>query len=305
MRQPTESQRLSAQHSGKAASCIMHLASCIPFLHPASCILHPFLHPASRRNRISFVFMHRICLIPLILILFYCPSEAWTAKTYQLVVVKSAKLMPLSFRNVMYHHKEELLTGCLKPDDLPESEHRYDVNTRSGYLQDRIVELTQAIPKKVYNHAPFAEIAVDFGRLSHYLADLNDPLVLSDADRREASYRNDFAEYQERNIDVFPWIFDGHENALLKKGQIESYIYEIAARSVASYRLLGDAYFPNGVLISSSTFDPRSLPFGIASLSYNHSISNTIQIWFYAWKKSNADLSYTPFYSKKIVRRTP
>ncbi len=188
--------------------------------------------------------------------------------------------MPLSFRNVMYRHKEELLTGCLQPDDLGESAHRYDVATRKGYLQDRILQLTQDIPRKIYNHVPFSEIAIDFGRLSHYLADLNDPLLLSGSDSREPVYRADFAGYQERNIDIFPWVFDGHENAFLKKGQMESYIYEIAARSIRSYPLLGQSYFPNGVLVSSSTFDPRSLPFGIASLSYSHSISNTVQVWF-------------------------
>ncbi len=249
--------------------------------------------------------MHRLCLTLIFSISFYCCSEAWTSKTYQLVVVKSARLMPLSFRNVMYRHKEQLLTGSLHPDNLGEAAHRYDVKTRRGYLQDQILQLIQDIPKKIYNHAPFSEIAVDFGRLSHYLADLNDPLLLSDADRRESVYRADFAVYQEDNIDRFPWVFDGHENSLLRKGQIESYIYEIAAGAVRSYALLGDAYFPNGVLGPSATFDPRSLPFGIASLSYDHSISNTVQVWFYTWKKSNADISYTPFYSKKVVRRNP
>jgi hypothetical protein len=248
--------------------------------------------------------MRRLCFALLLFASFLTSSEAWTSKTYQLVVVKSAKLMPLSFRNIMYQHKSELLTGCLQPDDLGEAEHRYDLKTRSGYLQGRILELTQGIPKKIYSHVPFSDIAMDFGRLSHYLADLNNPLVLSDADGREDTYGADFAVYQERNIDVFPWVFDGHENSLLRKNEIDAYIYEVAVRAAASYPLLGQSYYPNGVLVSSSTFDPRSLPFGIASLSYNHSISNTVQVWFYTWKQSNADMSYTPFYSKKTVRKT-
>jgi hypothetical protein len=249
--------------------------------------------------------MRRLCLTLIFLISFCCHSDAWTSRTYQLIVVKSVKLMPLSFRNVMLRHKEELLIGCLKPDDVGESAHHYDVNTRSGYLQDRIVQLTLDIPKKIYNHVPFSEVASDFGRLSHYLSDLNDPLLLSDSDSREPMYGSDFAVYQEKNTDLFPWVFDGHENSLLQKGLLENYIYEIAERATRSYPLLGQSYFPNGILVSSDTFDPRSLPFGIASLSYSHSISNTVQIWFNCWKKSNADLSYTPFYSKKVSRRNP
>ena len=51
--------------------------------------------------------------------------------------------------------------------------------------------------------------------MAHYIADLNDPLVLSDEDPRETQYRADFAIYLEKNIELFPWIFDGHEPSIL------------------------------------------------------------------------------------------
>lgn len=238
-----------------------------------------------------------------LLLLLSLRAESWTPKTYQLVVVQSMKVMPFSYRNLMYQHKEEMLAGSLNPDKLGESEHRYDVNARSGYLVDRITELAESIPGKIYAHTSFAEIAFDFGSLAHYLSDLNDPLLLEDNDPRETAYHDDFAAYLEKNIPLFPWIFGGHENILLKKDQVKDYVFETASRSARDYPLIGDAYYPDGALVSSNTFDAKSLPFGIANLSYNHSIENTVQIWFHVWRKSHGDTTYTPFYNEPKKKR--
>jgi hypothetical protein len=207
--------------------------------------------------------------------------------------------MPASFQRIMRRHKEEILRGCLKPDENGEDAHRYDLHQRSGYLQQRILELSTAIPEKITSHRPFREIAEDFGRLAHYMSDLNDPLLLKEDDPREPRYRIDFAIYAEKNIDKYPWVFEGHEHLLLNEGRLQDYIQEVAIHASSKYARLGEAYFPNGEMVSSDTFDPRSLPFGIASLSYSHSISRTVQIWFYTWKQSHGDITYTPLYKKK------
>lgn len=233
------------------------------------------------------------------------PGECWTAKTYQLVVVKSVRLMPASFRNVMMSHKEEILKGCLQPDDGPESAHTYHVGSHSGYLQDRILELSAAIPGKIHDHVPFQQIARDFGALSHYMADLNDPLILGDSDGREPQYRDDFAVYTEKNIALFPWIFGGHEDPVLQAGREAEYLSSTATVSVERYERIGEAYFPEGALVSSDTFDARSLPFGIASLSWSRSITSTVQVWFYVWRKAHGDTTYTPFFSKQKARSHP
>lgn len=246
--------------------------------------------------------MRKVILCCSFIFLFTVLSEGWTPRTYQIIVVKSMRLMPASFRNVMLQHKKEILSGSIRPDELTETQHTYDVRNQSGYLQQRIVELSSGIPLKIATHVPFRIIAEDFGRLSHYMADLNDPLIFNDSDRRESTYRTDFARYLEKNIDLFPWIFDGHEHPLLRKESELDYLQHIASDTAKKYSLLGNAYYPNGTLVSSDTFDPRSLPFGIASLSFTHSISNTVQIWFYVWRKAHGDISYTPFYPKRKSR---
>lgn len=250
-------------------------------------------------------FMWRIAILFFLAAALVSRADCWTPKTYQLVVVKSVRLMPGSFRRVMMRHQVEILDGSLHPDAELESHHTYDLKTKSGFLQDRILELSQVIPQKIHNHATFAEVARDFGRLSHYMADLNDPLILGDNDPREPQYSTDFAVYTEKNIGLFPWIFDGHEDPVLQKGNEKEFLYNIASTAVEKYDRIGEAYFPEGALVSSDTFDWKSLPFGIASLSYSHSITRTVQMWFYVWRKAHGDTTFTPYFSKQKARSHP
>ena len=247
---------------------------------------------------VEFFFMLRVSLFAAMSFLVVTAANAWTSQTYQIVVVKSLRLMPASFQSIMLRHQEEILAGCLRPDEVGESAHVYDIASKTGYLQDRVEELTRRIPRRIHDHVPFRELAVDFGRLAHYVSDLNDPLLLVDQDAREPQYRRDFAIFTEKNIEKFPWIFHGHEDSLLKQDQLQGYLHKIASRAAQQYSLLGESYFPNGRLVSSDTFDWKSLPFGIASLSYSNSITNTVQVWFYTWKKSHGDITNTPLYSK-------
>jgi hypothetical protein len=124
-----------------------------------------------------------------------------------------------------------------------------------------------------------------------------------DSDSREPQYRIDFAIYLEKNIEKFPWIFDGHDHYLLEEDNLKEYIHQLALHVSTKYPRLGEAYFPQGRLVSSDTFDPRSLPFGIASLSYSHCITNTVQLWFHVWKKAHGDTTYTPLYKQKTLKR--
>lgn len=247
--------------------------------------------------------MRRFILLLILSCMACGAAECWTSKTYEMVVVQSAKVMPLSFRNIMYQHKKEILSGALVPDQPGEPAHRYDLDSRSGYLYDAIADLVKKIPKKINERAPFAEIAFYFGSLAHYMADLNDPLILRDDDPREGTYRSDFAIFAEKNIPKFPWVFHGPENDLLKQDLLKDYVFETAQQAAQNYAVIGDAYYPEGTLVSSDTFDWKSLPFGVASLSYSRSIENTVQIWFYVWRKSHADTGYTPFYNEKTSKR--
>ncbi|HET6277533.1 MAG TPA: hypothetical protein VFG08_02000, partial [Candidatus Polarisedimenticolia bacterium] len=46
--------------------------------------------------------------------------------------------------------------------------------------------------------------------------------------------------------------------------------------------------------ISRDALDERSIPFGIASLSYSQATTDIVRLWRYVWISVNGDLSGTP-----------
>jgi hypothetical protein len=49
-------------------------------------------------------------------------------------------------------------------------------------------------------------------------------------------------------------------------------------------------------------FDVRSLPFGIGSLSYSRSVSDTARLWLHLWKQAHGDLTGTPYLARSAQR---
>jgi hypothetical protein len=49
-------------------------------------------------------------------------------------------------------------------------------------------------------------------------------------------------------------------------------------------------------------FDKKSIPFAVAYLSYNYSVTDTAKVWYYLWKELKGNLSFAP-YSKNIKQK--
>ncbi len=102
-----------------------------------------------------------LCGDIILLLILFCmacgAAECWTSKTYEMVVVQSAKVMPLSFRNIMYQHKKDILSGALVPDQPANPRTGTILDSRSGYLYDAIADLVKKIPKKINERAPVAK----------------------------------------------------------------------------------------------------------------------------------------------------
>ncbi len=68
------------------------------------------------------------------------------------------------------------------------------------------------------------------------------------------------------------------------------------AREVGkSYELIGPAFKNDGTPRSRDALDERSIPFGIASLSYSRAVSDIVLVWHSLWASVDGDLSGTPY----------
>src|SRR2546425_7574613 len=77
--------------------------------------------------------------------------------------------------------------------------------------------------------------------------------------------------------------------------QAEDGIRDKLVTGVQTCALPISAFKADGTPKSPSALDERSVPFGIASLSYSHSTSDIAWIWRHLWVSINGDMHGTPF----------
>jgi len=49
----------------------------------------------------------------------------------------------------------------------------------------------------------------------------------------------------------------------------------------------------------------RSLPYGIGSLSWSHTVTDTARVWLFIWKQAHGDLYGTPWLTTKTAKKPP
>ncbi len=231
------------------------------------------------------------------------PAYAWTARVEEMVAREALRLMPASLRAVILPHVGELETGLRDAAaSAGQPGHELVPDQKGDTAASRLADLARRIPAMVDDHQPFSRVAYEMGALAHYVCDLNNPLNVSNADPIEARYAADYDAFVEDRIEKFRLVFYGWDDPDLKKDDVAAAARTIATRSRRYYRHISSTYSPQNKTPLAQRFDDRSLPFGIGSLSYSRSVSDTARFWLHAWKKANGDLTGTPYLARSAQR---
>jgi hypothetical protein len=203
--------------------------------------------------------------------------------------------MPTTLRGVLRAHRERLLEGARWP--LLEGGGRDRGVGRLGEgLQARVAAQSRRVRRMMEERAPLEELAFELGVLSHYLADANHPLLSSDADPREPTYRESYARYLEKQVrnEKFRVVFTGYRDAFLEEGDLAGFVKASRERSGRHYPRIGQDYYRNGRLVSSDIFDEFSFAFGVGQLSYSHAVGDTAKLWLRLWMEAGGDIEGLP-----------
>ena len=223
-------------------------------------------------------------------------AQSWTDATRSRMVRDALKISPPALREILEHYEKDLVRGMLDPSRHEDEEvHFQQADGKvglAGIAIDRKVRDTRDLLAK---RAPFGRVTYEMGVLAHLVADVEFPLSASNADPREPLYRDAYRQYIERMLDRIPFVVDRAPPPALEKDDIRGFVSDIARRASRNYALIGPAFKDDGTPKSPSALDERSVPFGIASLSYSHSTSDIAWIWRYLWVSINGDMQGTPF----------
>ena len=223
-------------------------------------------------------------------------AQSWTDATRSRMVRDALKISPPALSEILAHYEKDLLRGMLEPSRHESEEVHFQLADGKGGLAGVAIDRkVRDIRGLLARRAPFGSVTYEMGVLSHLVADVEFPLSASDADPREPLYRDAYSRYIERMLDRIPFVLDRDAPPALEKDDIRGFVRDIARRAGKNYALIGPAFKDDGTPKSPSALDERSVPFGIASLSYSHSTSDIAWIWRHLWVSINGDMHGTPF----------
>jgi hypothetical protein len=220
------------------------------------------------------------------------PASAWTAATRVVMIDDAVKLMPPSLRTVLEHRRNDLRRGMLEPMTLEDSAaHRPPWD--GGALATSVDAAARDLVSGAETRVSFHDVARRFGVLAHFVADAGFPPGASGS--TGAPRYAHFAAFCETRRTRFPLVFYGHDNDALSKNDFKSFTAAILDRARAEDANLARAYADAPSWNDSASFDDRSVPFAIASLSYSRSVTDIVQAWLAAWRQCHGDLAGTPY----------
>lgn len=222
------------------------------------------------------------------------PAMALNESTYQQVALDSLRLAPPTLGHIADRHREQLIRGALSP--IASEGGAEHLAAPRGIVEKRVAEQADRIVVLINERAPFDKVVYELGILSHYVADLNNPLNTAAGDPRYEKIRKDFETYIARKTDKFTLTFTGHAPSPLDQRNVTGFATDVADRSAKLGPYLMNSYFPGGQMVSSRTFDDRHTAFGVASISYQNAVGDCARLYLYIWKQVNGDLRGTPFY---------
>lgn len=224
-----------------------------------------------------------------LLLLVLCSSNvfAWTPAAEERIARKAAMLAPPDMKLLIDKYSVEYRDGLVQAA-LPdfEARHTYFVARGQGQLKSQIREEVQQAIRVLQERQPTALFVERLGRISHLVADANNPFHVADSDRRLAANQQDYERYMERRMGKFATVFYG----LRTPFHLDSYLDESLRRSASYYPLLSSEYFRHGEHRTSAEFDDRSTAFGVAALTYSHAVSDLVNIYYYIWKEAGGDV---------------
>lgn len=232
------------------------------------------------------------------------PARAWTPKSQLTIAREGARLAPNDLYRQILRHPKELEEGALAPfQDGDPARHVANADG-SGRLVEVIDDEVERAIEAIRAHMPFERVVYQLGRVSHYVADANNPLNTSSADAGEARYFVDYLRYLESAEPRLPVVFYGVYPGLEEGGSLAPLLDATLERGRSLYPLVGLEYRRIGFESGIGRFDDRSTAFGVASLAFSHAVSDVGLVLRYIWVRAGGGDFRTelPVRGEKVLR---
>ncbi|HEU5181533.1 MAG TPA: hypothetical protein VFW45_12155 [Candidatus Polarisedimenticolia bacterium] len=224
------------------------------------------------------------------------PAGAWTGPTRQHMVDDAIRMCPPSLATLLQRYRSDLIHGMMDPlaGESGEEHRQHLPGTYGGAASSIARHADQAVT--IIGQPGRLRLAIyALGTAAHFTADVNFPLNCAAGGVGDPLFYNDYAVYAESKMARFPVVLDEKPRESLAKDRLEEFGLDAARRSSSLVTHVRSAYTPGGKRISAAAFDEKSLPFGVASLSYSQAVNDIARLWTHLWLRAGGDVSGQPF----------
>jgi hypothetical protein len=223
------------------------------------------------------------------------PAGAWTDATRRRMVDDAIRITPPALATVLERYRADLMHGMTDPlRGEAGEEHREHPAGNYGSAADRIaLHSKQAVT--IIGQPHRLRLAVyALGTAAHYVADVDFPLNCSPGPVGDPIFYANYEKYAEKMMPHFPVVLDRKPSPELSKNHLEAFGKAAALRSSQFVAPIQSAYTLDGKPRSAAHFDEKSIPFGVASLSYSQSVNDIARLWTHLWRSAGGDLGGQP-----------
>ena len=244
------------------------------------------LSPSRRLYRVAPLFL-RIA-IGLWCLLAFAPQtvSAWTPNTQIAISDEAIRLGPPDLYRQIVRHKQAFRDGLMAPYQDGYPARHYKHRNGIGELDRAIADESERAIQMIRSLQPFETIVYQLGIVAHFVADAHNPLNSAEDDPREGQYFADYLRYAETAQDRFPMVFYGMRSKFDSPEDLRKLAWEALELGRQVYPLIGREYKNIGYVSGINVFDDRSTAFGIASVAFSRSASDTAEVLRYIWLRA-------------------
>ncbi len=221
-------------------------------------------------------FKHFTSILTSFILLFcvFSYAQAWTNQTLIYIAVEARRIMPENVQKVLKRFQDDLFKGLL---DKKNGNVQF---TGEEEYAAAMTERAEAIITLSRERTNFSRIIHEMGGITRMAAELNHPIKFSSR-HAACPYKNDFDKYIEKNLSRFHAPYRRRDVSFDSPGALRSHFKETWKRSEKHFMKLDRAFRREDEILPASSFDYRSVPFGIASIAYRNAIHNVADAWCY------------------------
>lgn len=223
----------------------------------------------------------------LIAIFIFCTAHqayCWSYHTHRKITADAVRLMPESLRNEFAGNKSHFLKGSTDPDTLIKDFINHVYHPDGSQVQGlyRIQSIFNKSVELIRSNAPPEQIAYILGLMSHYIADLNQPLHTAGSERNPDE--SEFHTKYERDLNSHLKDMSLPQISYQPVTDIEKRVKEMTAAANLEYGAIEQSYRGGNGLAGILEMSQRQIA---------ASTQNVVDFWLGAYREAGRNFSET------------